>query len=194
MNKAVFVKKYRDHFGKKNKYQIVVSMDERFKGKAKVVQVMKRFNQVANIIFSDKEIWVLLIIWDAYRGTMEDLTNCGFKYPEIYIKGDYDDELLNTQLFDKEALKESEFFYLRYSKYAFEQIAPIVCAIAGYELGLERSANISAYFINFDDTPILLNLYDDRGLELVTDSKENFNKILQELNLAKVHALKKNVY
>ncbi|MDP2385338.1 MAG: hypothetical protein Q8M29_03120 [Bacteroidota bacterium] len=179
MEKQDFIKAYKKQFIAKNKFKIVFEMGALLKGKERVGQVTNRFKEIADFIFEQKELWVLLILWDVERGTKNDLAKCGFEENAAThsYKGKIEDGLLANSRFDSQAIKESEIKYLKYEKFSFDKISPIVRAIAGYELGFENSANISAYFLSFEDTAVLLNLYDDRGMELLNDASEFTSEI-----------------
>ena len=125
--------------------------------------------QVANIfdtIFYRKEMWLRITIWDP------KLNFPSLEIPDKYIKFN-----VNT------ARKRTTYVYL--PNYEFPLISCIIRSIVGYELGDMVGKNIQCFFYDFG-IPIVANLYDDRGMDVVTnnsDLKELISKNFKELIL-----------
>jgi hypothetical protein len=88
--------------------------------------------------------------------------------------------MFESSVYSKEALNESEILYIKYDSYDYNKLLPFVVAISNFELALEPSASVSAYFMTFDSPTVLLNLPDDRFIELCTDSIEIVNLVTKK--------------
>lgn len=160
-----FKKKFHKSFSDDNQYKIVFNMSDYLKDEeSRVKKVIQRFKSISQEIFHDSDIWVALVIWNQSIETAKDLKACGFKIEDVtsVFKGN-----INDNIFNFEDYEDSEIIYLYYDKFDFAKLKPLVRAIAGFELAVKPSASITAYFLNFQkDRDVLLNLYDDRGMEL----------------------------
>ena len=166
-----FYSKYQQNFDEQNCYQIDIETGENFKDDIEKVNfIQKRMKYILDYIFSNKEIYVILFIWNVDRNTIIDLFECGFHYDK------FDQIIKNIQIKDIKLEDDppNTEVQLLYSKaYQYEKIQPIVQAIAGNEILVKPSADISAYFILFEeDRNILVNLYDDRGIEILSPHLE----------------------
>ena len=190
MDKADFIKAYTTQFDVNAEFQAFFEMGGILDGRKRVRQVVDRFKEIADFVFHDKEVWVLLSIWGVKSGAKEDLEKCGFKMESSteHWEGKLEDGLIDTSKFAEEALEDKEFLeelgirYLKYEKYSFDAIRPLIQAIAGHELGLKRSANVTAYFLTFEGSHTMLNLYDDRDVELLSDNEVYVEQISREFN------------
>lgn len=170
INKAEFIENYKKHFRNNDELQIVFNMGERRRGKARLNQVQNRFREISSDVFKDGEIWVLLVIWNASEDNKNTLINGGFDIDlasNFYI-GQIQDDLIEKDNFCEEAFDDAEILYIRYENYSFDMIFPLVHMLAGFDLGVQDTINILAYFISFRNQPVFLNLYDDRGMELLS--------------------------
>lgn len=180
MNKAEFIKNYKAQFTKNKVFQLKFEMGGSIKIKIKrVAQVLNRFEEVSNTIFLNEEIWVLLIIWDAKKSSISKLFSEEFttNNPKKYYKGEINDGLIETNNFDQGAFDEAEIFYLQYSQYSFDKVIKLVYSSAGFDLAIENTIGITAHYVSFKREPILLNIYDDRGMELLSPDKNIVDSI-----------------
>ncbi|WP_445440402.1 DUF3885 domain-containing protein [Dyadobacter frigoris] len=77
----------------------------------------------------------------------------------------------------KEAFDDAEILYIKYENYSLGKIFPLVQMIAGFDLGFKNTINILSYFLSFQNQPLLLNLYDDRGMELLAHDEQLINSV-----------------
>lgn len=166
-------------------HKIVFEMSGNIKDEnLRVKNVIQRFKEISEAVFINKDIWIALIMWNNSMGTYKDLQDCKFKTDEatLLLEGD-----INDKIFHFDDYEDCKIIYLYYNKYDFAKVEPLVTAIAGFELGVEPSANVNAYFLNFqEDNAVLLNLYDDRGMELITTNLEFRQKILKQFRRYKL--------
>lgn len=174
-----FIDSYKRSFGNNSELKLTFEMGGDEDGIKRVNQVVQRFKEISDYIFKDKEVWVLLIIWDANGSNKKELLSSGFNINNAtsYFHGDLNDGLINKENFYEDALNEAEILYIKYDLYQFECIFPLVYSKAGFELGIDNTAGIVSYFITFENPPILLNVYDDRGMELLTHDKKVINDV-----------------
>lgn len=179
MDNLEFIETYKRVFTKNDERKIRFKMGEKKEGEERVCQVLSRFEEISNYIFNRKEVWVLLIIWDANGENKKELVDAGFNEGKAdeYHYGQVSDGLIKEENFSSEALLNSEILYLKYNSYSFERVRPLIYSKAGFELGFERTAGIVAYFISFENCPILLNLYDDRGMEVLVENEKVMDEI-----------------
>lgn len=184
MEKEDFINAYKKKFINNDELKLKFEMGGDMDGDKRLNQVIQRFKEISNYVFKDNEVWVLLIIWDANGKNKQELINSGFdiSLASSYYDGALDDGLIKKQNFYEEAFQDAEILYLKYKHYSFDDIIPLVYSKAGFELGLENTAGIVAYFVSFENQPVLLNLYDDRGMELLSHGRETINKISVEFS------------
>lgn len=170
MEKIEFINAYKRSFVTNTELKVRFEMGKNEKGNKRVRQVLERFKEISEFIFQDEEIWVLLVIWDANGQNKKELLNSGFDETQAseYYHGHIGDGLIRKELFSDDAFDDAEILYLKYQNYSFSKIRPIVYSKAAFELGFKNTAGIVAYFMSFKDKPILLNLYDDRGMEVLS--------------------------
>ena len=173
MNKIEFINNYKRLFLLDDELKIRFKMGENRRGKSRITQVLNRFEEISNAVFSDKEVWVLLVIWDPNGKYGTEFVHTGFdtNLANDYYDGTIKDGLIVREKFAEDAFSDAKILYIRYENYSFRNIMPLVYSIAGYELTIENTGGILAYFISFEGEPVLLNLYDDRGMELLSHSK-----------------------
>jgi hypothetical protein len=76
--KYEFVESYDKYFSKENKYAVILEFVETGNDIDKVLDIRKKFTELANLVFLEKKVWVRLIIWDIAKGTKQELVRCGF--------------------------------------------------------------------------------------------------------------------
>jgi hypothetical protein len=174
MSKSEFINAFKLSFVSDTEFKVTFEMGQNAKGQKRVNQVLERFENISKFVFQNDEIWVLLIIWDAKGENKKDFLNIGFDKSiatECY-NGKIKDALIKKEQFYDKAIANAEIFYLKYNTYLFDKVMPLVYSKAAFELGFQNTASIVAYFISFKNQPILLNLYDDRGMEILSNDKE----------------------
>ena len=179
MEKEELIKKYKKYFSYNDEFRVVFEMGGGLNDELRLRQVHNRFKEISEYIFKNDEIWIILILWDIDRDTKGQLKRVGFKEENAtkIFKGENEDNL-----FEREITENDEIYYVNYNKYSFNNIYSLVRAIGGYELGLDCGVNITAYFISFKDNPVLMNLYDDRGMELLSNDLETINKVSENFS------------
>ena len=100
--------------------------------------------------FKDSKLWIRLILWDIKD---ESVLLHSVLYP------------LNNFLKFKVINDGSLVLYYFLEKFDFNVIESLVKSSIGYELGIEDTLNITCLYFN---DLIILNVYDDRGLDVVT--------------------------
>lgn len=176
--KNEFIELYLEHFQKHNKYSVIFEAISKGDELSKVLDIRDKFEKIANYLFNEKSIWIRLIIWDEGIFNKNDLYKCGYTEENLnFSKGCPSDKIFQDSFYEDEILKNSEIQYIYYEKYDYKYLLPFVIAISNFELGFEPSASISAFFMTFDGTPILLNFPDDRFIELCTDSDDLINSV-----------------
>jgi hypothetical protein len=120
------------------------------------------FNQVSNIfneIFSGKDLWLRITFWDK-----------NFDLFDLAIPPKYQKFYTNTE--------EEKIVYVYIPEYSISLIAPILQSIIGYELATDLGKNIQCFFYDFNSSAVA-NLYDDRGMDIVTNNSDLI-KIINE--------------
>lgn len=145
----------------------------------RVKQGIKRSKDIFGTIFENNEIWVRLVLWNLqFSDTYNDLISCGFNFE----KSDKVLEVTNPVGLDEDQKEDTKVCYLHYKTYEFEKIEPLLTAIFSYELALEPSANISAVFMDVNNSLTLINPYDDRGLDIITNDSLYFDMIRKKFD------------
>ena len=121
----------------------------------------ERALDVLNTTFAGKNIWLRVILWDTII-TNEEL---GINDPDL-IKFDIKTE-------------NSRTLYLHCSQYDTYIVGLILKLIINYELAIEPGLNIQCFYCNFD-LPVLVNVYDDRGMDIVTPNGELHQFLLKK--------------
>lgn len=138
----------------------------------RVSQAKERSSQILQYCFSGLPIWLRIILWDK-EGEM-DLSKAG----------------LAVETFDDSFKDENEedILYLHLKKYSPFIVNPIVTSIINYEMAVEPSANITSYFIDFDRS-IIVNIYDDRGMDVYSPGKAFIKGLLNRFSSWSVNDL-----
>jgi Domain of unknown function (DUF3885) len=118
-------------------------------------QALFRSKQMLQYCFSKSPIWLRIILWDANE--RENLNKADFK-------------LDRANLFFEDVVANEKVLYVYFKDYVELFVSPIILAIINYETNKEPFANITCYFINFS-TPVILNIYDDRGMDIFSPNK-----------------------
>ena len=186
-----FLIKFHNSFNIGHTFKIVFAMAGDIKNdNLRVQKVIQRFKDISKEIFRDKDIWIALILWNIERATVKELEVCGFNFENADFKFEgskYDSVFVGDNF---ENFQDSQILYLYYNRFDFLKLKGLVKAIAGFELGVEPSANITCYFLNFETgNEVLLNLYDDRGMEFLTTNEGLQEKVLKKF---KNYILSKN--
>lgn len=162
-----FWSKYKTYFENDKGEQLVFELGEEIDDdNNRLNQALGRFTQIVNSILDNKDVWIILFCWNENLGSFEDLKKCGFNpsNANFIYKIDKENNVTNLEIDDDDGL-----YLLYYEKYNIGNLIPLASAVVAKDLGLEKSANVNAYFLNFSENPILINLYDDRGMELISN-------------------------
>lgn len=143
--------------------------------KSKVVYIHNIMKNLFDQMFKNKDLYIILFIWNTNFGTEQDLLDLGFDYNLMDKK--YDNiTIKDHQLTDNPENTIINLLYIE--KYNYDKIKFLIQATATWELDLNPTANVNAYFINFsDNNDILINFHDDRGLEILTTSQDLHKQI-----------------
>ena len=186
MKKENFILNYKKYFFHNNQKRLTFDMADNVKAKKRLTQAIERFKIISNFLFSGKEVWILLIIWDAKGENKQELLRSGFlntlENSTKFYSGSLKDGLIDESNFDSEALEECEILYINFDNYNFDTIYPIVYSKAGFDLALENTAGLIAYFISFDEEPVFLNFYDFRGMEFLTNDQGVIDVVSNKYN------------
>jgi hypothetical protein len=156
-----------------------IELGEDLEGEKRINQGLIRSRDIFNFVFENDDIWIRLILWDIeFLDTYNSLVACGFKFDEC----DNVYEVSNPVGLDEYQLEDTKVCYLHYKKFEFEKIKPLLSAIFTYELDVEPSANVSAVFLKKNLYLTLINPYDDRGLDILTNNSSNFDKINEKFD------------
>lgn len=102
--------------------------------------------------FDNKKLWIRLVLWDEKDESV-------LENPIIF-------PLLDSLKFKKIKDNSLVLYYLL-DKIDFNKIDGLIKSSVGYELGIDNTLNISCFYFDIDFSTIL-NIYDDRGLDIVT--------------------------
>jgi hypothetical protein len=177
MNIQPFLKKYNTTFNK-NSFKLVFDLGGNESDDLKrAQQANQRVKRVFDSLFKKKDLWLILISWDTKTKMLEELKTCGFEINDsnTLIEGKKEDLIVNYDL-----LNPIGTYYLHYKEINYSSIENISLGIINNELGLEPYTGIRAYFVSFEGLPIFLNLYDDRGLELLVTNEKYYDQISSE--------------
>lgn len=122
----------------------------------KVNQVLDRCNQILQDCFLEKDIWLRIILWN--KREKINLLNAGLK-------------ITHADLILEENIEANDTLILYKKKFSSSFLEPILLSNINYEIGKNPFANITCYFINFS-IPLVINIYDDRGMDVVSPNKE----------------------
>lgn len=134
---------------KANRYRVILGGDleneERAKhAKSKAIQILKHN-------FENKSIWIRLVLWDEVDEAILQSTILKNLIDKIKFKKIEDDSLV---------------LFLYFDSFNEIELKKLVESSINYELGFNPSINMTCFYFNFE-TPILINIYDDRGMDLV---------------------------
>jgi hypothetical protein len=145
--------------------------------KNRVANVLERSRLIFSDILAGKDFWIRLCTWDGVTNTLNKLSKVGFKIDKA---GAFYEQNEDCELEDNED-ENCEIVYLYYNSFNFEDIYPLILVIASFDLGLEPHIDIKAFFICFHPSHILINLYDDRGMEVIA-SKNDIKKSVKKFS------------
>lgn len=127
----------------------------------RVNHAINKAQEVLNYCFEGKGIWLRIILWDTDAEI--SMLKAGLKKSAFHT-------------YYKEKFENEDVLYLQLVKYESILIEPLIKSVVNYELGEDPSANITCYYINFENQ-IIANLYDDRGMDVVSLDKLAFKKL-----------------
>ncbi len=118
------------------------------------VQFDKVYLEAVKIVtnyFFDKNLWIRVNVWNETDDSI--LSNLVLKplKEDLKFKRNEEEGLVVYFFLDRFELNKSE---------------GLIKSSVGYELGLEEKLNITCLYFNFDEL-IILNIYDDRGIDVV---------------------------
>jgi hypothetical protein len=125
-----------------------------------------RSNKVLQYCFDHKELWLRIILWS--ENEEGNLKQAGFDINSA-------SKVLKTKV------NEEEILLVNFNRYSESLLTPITTSIINYEMAEEPSANITCYFISFN-SKLIINIYDDRGLDIYSLKTDLLNDIKNEFN------------
>lgn len=131
--------------------KIRIELGEDYKSKERISFALNKANDIMDVCFKNQELFLRIILWDKVDDS--DLLN-----PVL--------EPIKSHLKFKKIEDESLILYYYFEKFDFREIESLVKSSICFELGVEPSINMTCFYFNFE-TPVLLNIYDDRGLDIV---------------------------
>lgn len=141
--------------------RIRIELGANKKGKKRVEQCLFRCDEILKYCFGDQDIWIRTTLWsDAEK---ENLVNAGFKFNK-------------ADLIFEENREENHILFIYKRQYSLSFFNPIILSIINYEINEVPFANITCYFINFS-TPLIINIYDDRGMDIMSSDKDLFKRV-----------------
>lgn len=179
MNKVDFIEEYKRTFEKSNLYKIVLEMgDSTSLKQEKIAIIQKRFQEIVKITLGKeiKNIWVVLYFWNSKEQIFTELSDCGIDFKsKKTLEGKQSDGIVNYQFYNPEHV-----LYAHYESIELGILTNLISGIARDEIALTPSTEAKAYIISLDAHPVLLNLYDDRGMEILTSSPKVYADILEK--------------
>jgi hypothetical protein len=129
-------------------------------------EALKRSKQVLKYCFDKSSIWLRIILWDDVE--KENLINAGLDLnkADLIFEGEFANE---------------KVLYVYFREYSELSIDPVVISIINYETNRDPFANITCYFVNFL-APLVLNIYDDRGLDIFSPNQSFTDGITNRYN------------
>ncbi len=150
--------KLKETFGLKN-FLSLTNLDKRnrvelgqdYDGSKRIKVAVTKAIEELNSCFKGENLWLRVILWD--KTDEKDLLN-----PVL--------ESIKENL--KYSLIEDNSFILYYffDIFDIDKIITLVKSSIYYDLGIEPSINITCFYFNLE-TQILVNIYDDRGMDIV---------------------------
>ncbi len=119
------------------------------------------------------KFWIRLSLYNNLDKNLKELISAGF------------DVKFHEDAFQK-AIEEGTVIWKEFDRYSIQIFKPLLESHLNFEIGLSPAINAICYFVNFDDG-IVINIYDDRGMDIVFNdagSKLKFYELMEnELTL-----------
>jgi hypothetical protein len=170
-NEEEFERVFNKRFGDIDRNTLSKIKDDRLRielggkkdGSARLPQILSRCNSILRFCFDNKVFWLRIILWSDKEEI--NLKNAGFSFHKaskvFRLKGEY------------------ETLYMHFNRYSKTFALPIIKSIVNFDMAEEPSANITCYFVSFS-RPLIINIYDDRGLDIYSPNKELLNRTRKE--------------
>ena len=123
--------------------------------KSRVNQSLLRSKQILTDCFKGEDTWLRITLWN--HGEKDNLIKAGLKID-------------STDVVLEENIDGDDILVLYKNNYSESFFNTIILSNINYEIGETPSANFTCYFINFS-IPVVVNIYDDRGIDIVTPSR-----------------------
>lgn len=133
----------------------------------RAMRVLERSMFFFRHVLNTDDFWLVLMVWDSKQEPVKVLNECGFgiKDKTAFLAGKKEDGVV-----DYERINPLATYYLHSSEFDHSGIEPLLMRIVHNELALEPYTNIKAYWISFGKQPVFLNLFDDRGIEVIVNN------------------------
>ena len=136
-----------------------------------------------NTFKSSEEIYILLRFYDYSSDKnrqkipkqLRRLKRCGFQLPEQYLVN----KSSHIRYSGEEECQERHYEYLLLTEINSSSYLAILWAICSNELGIQPSAGIKGYFIDFQKQ-IIAHPYDDRGMDIVAIRKDTISFLYRD--------------
>jgi hypothetical protein len=173
---ATYNERYLQHFSKKNDYSFKINLAKSKDYRKRSTEALITARKTLDIFFNDRPLIIRLVVWN------KDMVDLNFIKKEIIKINEVDVELdLSNSITLSENEKEDTCsLCLYYKRYSFEKISNLVLSVINNEIGRNPALNATFYCINFEDDPFLINIYDDRGLEILfakNPSEKNYTDL-----------------
>lgn len=179
MNVDFFLEQYHKAFNI-NPHKIVLELGAQETNEIKrAQQARKRVRKIFNKLVKQENLWLVFITWDTKTALLKELKKCGFAIKDAndLIEGKKEDLIVNYDLLNPKGV-----YYLSHEIVDYSIIEKMILGIINNELGLEPYTEIKIYFISFFNEPIFLNIYDDRGIEILVTNENHLQRINNEFN------------
>ena len=144
-----------------NRIRIENSQDDLADNKLSFINSMK----ILESIFEDKEVWIQIVLWK--DNSLDNLIKCGFN------KTDFSSNFNREIIFNEANVIVK---YLHLNKFSVVSVTPFIKAVINYDLGIDPLSDITCFYLNFD-IPALVNIYDDRGIDVLTSNEKIKTKL-----------------
>lgn len=125
----------------------------------------KNSAKVLEAIYEGKEVWLRVILWE--HDSFDNLLKCGFTSSDFVV-------ILEREVGFNELTVAVK--YLQLQEFRIESLSPFIKAVINFDLGINPMSNITCFYLNFD-VPALVNIYDDRGIDVLTPNEKIKRKI-----------------
>ncbi len=153
--------------------------EENYLVQKELIQVLKRASEILSSTFENDDTWIRIIIWNRVIETL----------PVEFKLGHYDFLIRKSEFQSLKHNKTNSVLYVRYKSFRIRLVKNLIKSIATREIEGISSDNkdledISVYFVKFGKNPTVVNLYDDRGLDIIQKNQPLLEKAFSRYKYA----------